>query len=424
MEIDEVAARLVRHRWKLLLIALIVPALAVGIWVWRQPVTYTAHTRMAMSADVPKSAAEASSLASQVQAIATSQDVVREALHSAGLQRDIDKLATKGITVTGLGPSSVVDLAVTDRSADAARRIAEALSSQVVTEFDTARIGNLPDVIKSIDAQLTALGERRAPIAAQAATKPQDPLVQSRLAGIDRLISDLSGDRNRLAEEQAAAGHAAVVSAAQTPQHPDPTGMAQKVGLAAVLGLTVGLLTAAVIETFRPTVPGAGRLGRVLGAPLLGRMTANPTTLASLGRRIRLAARRTGVSTVVMARTGGLAVGATTVDRVAAAVLPPLGGLANGGENGHTPVNLTDVDGRHSVGVVTAVEHRPLGPEVHRICAIEDLEQSAEHGRVGVAILAGSRTRTHDVEAIRDLLATTGWPLLGVIDDSGRRGRA
>lgn len=424
MEIDEVAARLVRHRWKLLLIAVIVPALGVAIWVWRQPATYTAHARLAMSADVPKSASEAASLASQVQAIATSEDVVRDALRDAGLRRDVGNLAANDITVTGLGPSAVVDLAVTDGSADSARRIAQALSSQVVTAFDTARIGNLPDVIKSIDAQLTALGERRAPIAAQAAAKPQDPLVASRLAGIDRLISDLSGDRNRLSEEQAAAGHAEVVSAAQTPQQPDPTGMTQKVGLAAVLGMVLGLLIAAIIETFRPTVPGAGRLGRVLGAPLLGRIAANPTTLASLGRRIRLAARRTEVSTVVLARTGGLAVGASTVDRVASAVLPPLSGLDNAGGNGHVPINLAEVDGRHSVGLLTSVEHRPLGPDVHRICAIEELEQSAEHGRVGVAILAGSRTRTHDVEAIRDLLAATGWPLLGVIDDHARGGRA
>ncbi|MDQ1691319.1 MAG: hypothetical protein QOD87_1427, partial [Pseudonocardiales bacterium] len=104
MEIDEVIARLTRRYWPVLLVAILAPIVTVGMLVSRQPKVYTAQARVAVSAEVPKSAAEASGLVSQVAALATSRDLVSRALSTAGVTtRDADAVATNDVAVTGNG---------------------------------------------------------------------------------------------------------------------------------------------------------------------------------------------------------------------------------------------------------------------------------------------------------------------------------
>ena len=441
MEIDEVVARLTRRYWWILLLAVLVPMAVTGYLVHKSPKEYTAHARVAVSAEVPKSAAEANALTSQVQALATSRDVVAKAMQAAKVTgRDPQDVADHHVAVSGNGTSAIVDLAVSDKDASVAAKLTNSLASGVTSAFDTSRIGNLPSVLASVDKQLLDLSSRRAPIAAQiatlTATDPKNarlPSLQGEEAGIDILISDLSADRNRLAEQLAATGHATVVAAATKPPAADSSELIQKLALAGILGLIVGLIIAALAETIRPTVSGAARLARLLAVPLLGRLEASPAVLQALGRRIRLAARRASITEIVVTNASRGPVPQWAVDRLESVVLQPLQGYASAPDDAalHPAVAAAGRRGTAQFGPSTGPgpsQPSPNGastaPAIRSVNALDELSPTSETGAVGVILLASGTTNASAVHEIRDLLDASGWPLLGVVASAKLGGRS
>jgi capsular polysaccharide biosynthesis protein len=440
VEVHEVTARVLRRYWAVLLGALLVPTVAVGLVVGRAAPTYTAHARILAAAAVPRAQAEAAAVVSQVQALATSRDVVASALDDARLPRGTDRVV-EAVTVTGFGTSAVVDLAYTDRDPEMARAVTAVLAKAVVKQLDAVRIGGLPDVLKDVDNQLTELAAKRATIAAEAQANPKDPVAQNRLAGIDRLISDLSGDRNRLAEDAAAAGHSSIVASPVKPRTADSRGLPAKLAVAAILGLSLGLVIAGINETLRPAVSGASRVSRLLDVPLLGAINPDPAVLADVGRRIRLAARKAGVSTVVLVRATREHLAPELIDRVEAATLRPTPvagrlaipidtretGLTNLPIAGAPPrVSKHSNDNHASVAMLAMTEQTSRVVPLYRVCALSELDPSSEADRIAVVVLAGGSTRLTALDSVRDLLAASDWPLLGVLADGriGRGGRS
>ena len=53
MEIDEVAARLLRQYWVLMLVCILMPLLAIGLTVANQPPMYAASARIVSGSTVP-----------------------------------------------------------------------------------------------------------------------------------------------------------------------------------------------------------------------------------------------------------------------------------------------------------------------------------------------------------------------------------
>jgi len=426
MEVNELFMRVLRRYWIALLIAVVLPMIGVGLFVARQQATYTAHARILASATTPRAQAESLALVSQVTALATSRDVVAAALTNARIDRSVDQV-TRNVRVNGLGTSAVVDLAYTDTDRQRARLIAATVAKATTDQLDKVRIGGLPDVIKTIDEQLTELARKRAPLLAKAQANTKDLIAQSRLAGIDRLINDLSGDRNRLAEDAVAVGHAGILASPSVPDEPDSRGLRTKIALAGLAGLALGLIGIAIRETLRPTVSGAGRVARLLNAPILGAIGSEPAELVDVGRRIRLAARRCGVSTVVLVWVTRAMPKPELVDRVEAATLRPTAGSPRvaipidsregPGLNKESRVKGIAVPLPGSLAVMTANDNHvaPTAPVLNRVCALDELDLAGEAERIGVVVLVAASTRLTAVDSLRDLLATSGWPLLGVL---------
>lgn len=462
MEIDEVAARILRRYWRLLLVTVLVPVALVGFYYVGRPPTYTSQARLVASDTLPTSTAEADAVVSETRALATSRNVLADAISDAHADRQPDAVLPQ-VSVSGLGTSPIVELAVSDRDADTARQLAQALADRVVQQLGTSRVGSVDTVLKNIDNQLTQLASRRAPLAAAAAAAPHDPVAQNRLAGIDRLISDLSADRNKVSLDAAAIGQPRVVQPAQQPPAADSAGLVPRLGLAGLLGLVVGVAIAAWAETIRPTVPGASRVARLLDAPLLGTLTGGSVAAADVGRRVRLAAARAGVRTVVLIGTGRRPLPPGVVAAIAAAALtdgdgaaldPPDPAGAGSAPAGEDSVPEA-VDGRPRDNGVAA--HRPTGRplaarsadtlttpapvaadgapaalpsgrstldragrvELRRVCGFGDLapgaESSRETGPVGLVVVAPPVNRLSAVRAVRDLMTISAWPLLGVL---------
>jgi capsular polysaccharide biosynthesis protein len=465
MEIDEVAARVFRRYWQVLLAAVALPVALVAAFYAGQPPVYGATARLVASDTLPKSAAEADAVVSEARAFATTRDVVDHAISDAKVDRRADDVLPR-ISVAGLGSSPLVEVSVSDGDAGVSQALTRALASLVVEQLNTSRLGAAQAVLRKVDSQLTELAVRRAPLAAAADAAPQDRVAQSRLAAVDRLISDLAADRNNLSLQAAATGQPRLVDDAQRPTAPQPRSLIPRFALALLLGLVIGVAVSAALETAQPTVPGPGRVARMLGVPMLGRIFGASGT-SDLGLRLRLAAAKAEVSTAVLVSTGrkpipqefAEAVMATAVsggsdhDGVDSPTFPLIappardsGERANGEAVRSMPSRLAGQRlSRQAAGqLVTEESAADLGTgsaagfgrrgrastgrvALERVCRLEDLDTAAsartEADAIGLVVVAGSITRLSAVDAVRDLQSASGWPVLGVVAEHRKRGR-
>ena len=458
MEIDEIAARVVRQYWALVLVCIALPLVAMALVTAKQPAQYAANARIITGYIVPASSSQADAIVSQVSGIATSRITASQALNAAGAHRSLTGFIANHITVSGLGSSQVVDLTVTDRDRHVAQKAANVLANDATIALNNVGESGLLAALKAIDSQVVELTQKRASLGLQLTTNPHSQQLQAKLAGLDEVIANLTGDRGRLLAQASTQGRAAILDPAALPPRPQSKALPQKLGLAGLLGLVVGILIAAIAETARPTVPGARRVGRRLGAPMLGGLNQadlrgeRTTGLDYLGLRLRLAARHAGVSAVALASVGagrelddlsdlaatlersmshglaGAAAGAGGVgDLHSIDGLSGLGGSAGSSANSHDvqlgPEKVTA--GIARAGTLmrnhqgTAKQSAPL-----HVYPLGRSDPAADTSRVGLAVFVGPVARVSDVAALADLVASSGWPLLGVVGVPRGRRRA
>jgi len=433
VEIDEVAARLVRQYWALLVACILLPLVVVMLTVARQPDVYASDARIITSSAVPVTASQADAIVSQVQGIATGPTSASQALRKAGVRVNLADF-TKNVSVTGLGTSQVVDVVVSDTNPVIAQKAAGVLAAEVVTALNRVSQGGLTAALTVIDANIVRLTENRSAVAARLSTNPQNQQLQAKLAGLDQVIANFTGDRSRLLIQASTQGLAAIIDQPRLPQAPQPKALAQELGLAALLGLVLGILLAAVAETIRPTVPGARRVSRRLSAPMLGSLTDDDLqgkctpNFDNLALLLRIAATHAGVPKVALVDVGGerqLGELAELLTHAMPAPSPARAGTAaaNGSDTGSRPGRATA--GHPASGGTTLIMER--APTVNEcafgVYSLEQLQRQAETGLAGIVVLAGPVARVSRVSAMADLAVSAGWPIIGVVGVPGQRRR-
>lgn len=426
MEIDEVAARLVRQYWALLAVCLLVPLAIVGTLVARQPVMYAADARIITSSQVPVTASEADAIVSQVQGIASGPAALNQALRKAGVS---GTFPAKNLSVVGLGTSQVVDITVTDHNPRVAQRVAQVIAADVVNSLNRVGQSGLSETLSAIDNEIVSLTEQRSTLAAQVTQNPKNQALQSKLAGLDQVIANFTGDRSRLLIQASTQGLAAVLDPPTLPQAPESKALVQKVGLAALFGLVLGILLAAVAEMGRPTVPGARRVSRRLNAPMLGSLTTSDLRgertphADNLVLQLRLAAVHAGLSSVALVDLDGARQLDGLADMLTSAMPPTqeaLAGEAPPGvaENGSSAV-VAGTAGRSDTAalltevlkeVVPALDKRAL-----RVLSLHQLQRRVSGGPAGIVVLSGPVARVSRISALDDLSVSSGWPIIGVV---------
>lgn len=474
MEIDEVAARVARSYWALLLVMTVVPLVLVGGLMSRQDPPAVAKTRLqatAKAADAAAGDAGVSTVVSQVKAFATSDNLLAGVLGQLRLHRSTTKLA-KDIGVAGLGTSTVVELSVKDKDPQAARKLTDAIGAAVVKEINDSNQGAINQQLGDIDKRVRDLEKRLGPLSRRAGAQPNPDIgAANERERVQAELTDLRSNRSDLQAQLLAAGNASVVQPAVLAPKSDPAVMMAVV--AGLVGLIAGILIAVLNEMARPTIPGQRRVARRLGVPLLGWADKGPAELADLGRRVRLAARKEEVGQVTLVGAPGplpadlvssvasavygdrtKVVGARPVRQrpgegdgggtVTGAAAKGKGGRpkkddGSGDEPGDGPsVNSSGPGTGRSTSVVragggTAVMTKKSGEAVspseitqpvpvpgRAVChvhAFEDIDPGSDD-EVGVVVVVGPVTRVSGLETVRDLVAASGWPLLGVIATS------
>jgi capsular polysaccharide biosynthesis protein len=423
VEIDEVAARLVRQYWALIVICMLLPLVLITLTVRRQPAMYAADARVITSSEVPVTASQADAIVSQVQAIATGPTSATNALAKAGVRTNLANFISHHVRVNGLGTSQVVDVVVTDPNPVVAQKVARVLAEEVVSDLNKVGTSGLSAALGATDSEIVKLTEQRSALAAQVSQNPHNQQLQAKLAGLDQVIATFTGDRGRLLIQASTQGLATVIDPPALPRAQESKALPQKLGLAALLGLVLGILLAAVAETIRPTVPGARRVSRRLNSPMLGTLTDNDMhgkrtfNVDNLALQVRLAGAHAGVSNVALVdidgrrKLGGLADRLTAAMPVASA---QLAGAPKAVDNGIKPAaaaTFTDA------GSTTLVIERAGATDkrVVRVFSVEQLLPQTEIGLTGVVVLSGPVARVSRISAVDDLSVAAGWPIIGIV---------
>ncbi len=440
MEASETGRRIFwRHRW-LLLVLVILPAVGVVVLKHGQPVTYAATAVVQGQDTTPDTTTQVSAIQSRVASVASDPAMVQAAITQANVSRDASQVAKHHVTVTPMSSSAIMAITVTDKDPQVALAVSTSLATAVVNQLNQLGVKGNPELasLSQTHAQLvsranTLQNELNTVGADNAATSVQVQSLLSQLAASEQeLANNVSETQQVLATLTTETG-ASVVSlptdATAASQHAAVYG-----ALAALLGLVVGLLFAALREVLRPTVaqPDAG--ARELGAVLFGTAEERGGQIVALGRdlpeRLNLAAHRAGVRTVVLTGPGPTGRLSSLATRLRGRLSPVPDGLSLGSARLDDRGDDVSQNGDGRRPAIVGGEYRTVGLATDRSVGVTPA-QSAEAQRTVVTlndirlgapppdaalVVVLPRFAPHSaLDQAADLGVTADWPILGVI---------
>lgn len=434
MEINEALRRTIGGHWRLLVVCIVVPLMAVGALHFDAERSYEATGRVQASSTLPGTVTEADAVLNRVKGIATSTSVINQALQQVDHPgRSTAEVAEDKITVRRLGSSPVFNVTVTDRDPKTAAQFSSALATRLV-----AFLNGQGPAQKALVAQLTDREEQLAAQRVDVATKlavatsaAESARLSAQLRSLDQQIGDT---QNSLLTLQTGDVTAAVLS---TPSQAEltPSRLDTDLALAALAGLVGGLLVAALLEVVRPHVPGPRAFAREIEAPMLGTLSMRrtkgaPPQLVAEGEALvalRRAVARHNVGTIALVGPGE----PERLARLAAELesrLAPVGAPAQGDgpspSDGRAPSTLNayaDSGPARGTMLRPMLESPPLRIAMTvRVRALSDVDDEPDGRRHGMVLVIPRQTLYHEVRRVKDLVATTGWPVIGVLGDPAR----
>ena len=267
-------------------------------------------------------------------------------------------------------------------------------------------MGALQEKMDAVQAQVATVDDQLAVVSKDAGSL--DPTVANRAAAERAQLlakrAELTGQltvyatsRTDLAAQLATHPQAEVVDAAQGPALEVTPRQLPDVALGGLLGLVLGVAVAGGLETLRPTVMGRMAIARSLQSPVLGEVRRyatgwNPADVLETASHIGLAATGAEVRRVDLMGTSDH----IDLPRLASAV---------GKELTHLTVEVADPD-----------------TIVARVVSDGDSEGSQQGTRVlrtgparGLVLVVPEAVKLANLEPAREFLASSGWPLLGVV---------
>jgi len=441
MELNEAGRRILLQHWKLIILVLAACISGAALLHRSDVTTYTASTRLVLDTQDPDSSTGSTVIGDTARAIATSPYEIKRALDQAGIHdRNPDDVA-KHVTVSPLGTSAVLQLSVSDSSRGVAEHLANALAVSVIDTRSSVngkrfreisadldgRIGQLNRQIADADAKIDSLNRRLA----AGATGTQAARLRSAVDATSRTRDFAAQERSVLVSErlgllstEALRPQASVISAATRPVMPDSSRAVPDLMLGVLLGIVLGVGTAAVLETVRPRMHGGDVLARELHTSHLGTLPSGageegirwrPEQLALM---LRLAAKGAGVRRISLLAAEPFPELATVSEQLEAAANSPaeLGAPAGA-------VTAVHAGGRVAAPSLEAMTRRAVGGAPVRVRPFGiEFAMSNNGAATGVAVVAPRSLRRSEIVNLNHLLSITPAPVLGLITYSPRRG--
>jgi capsular polysaccharide biosynthesis protein len=448
VELNEATRRILGQHWRLI-VAFVVGGLLVAMVVHTgHSRSYTATARLALDTQDPKTQSESTAISDTADALATSPALVGRALAAAHVRdRDASKVAANDVSTRALGTSGVLQLSVSDRDPRVAAAVANALAARViaarlgvtrgatnqaVTNLDR-RIEDLNRQISVLDAQIDSLNVRAAmtlnPVTANNYRAKRDNASRNRdFLTEQRTVFET--ERANVASGAALLPQPTVISPASPPAHADASGISADIVLGLLLGAILGVGTAALIESIRPTVVGGEALAAKFDTPLLGTLEDGPdgrprlVDLVRIAERLRLAASAEHVRTIcLLSAADGINVAGLSAELDVFARAPdeeaedaePVGAAARGSR------------GSHSLRAARAPQRADRGRPVVRVRPFESRSFSMTNGHgngrsrsqrndSGVVLICPPVLKQDALAAAQHLLRINPGRLLGLIE--------
>ena len=313
MTIDEAVGRILRSHVLLLVTITLLPLAA--LLALRDPgPQYVASVRVQVGGGPAASSTEADAVSTRVAALATTRRFVVHALAEASARRPLKDFVKDQIVTTRIGQSAVVQVDVVDEVPAVAATVARSLGDQVVTFMNASDHTDTPALMKTIEDRRQHLFRQRATLTKNLVDSPQNsqvPIWQAQLSVIEQQLAETASDQSRLLIDEATRPRSVVVDDAGVARAV-PSRLAQQAALALVLGLVLALTVVTALEVLRPTVPSSRALGRILEAPVLGRVRPSRKgnrsvdgTAAAVARSLRRARPDHGGAHPGSSRAGG-----------------------------------------------------------------------------------------------------------------------
>jgi capsular polysaccharide biosynthesis protein len=339
VDLSEAFARIVGRRSKLIVL-LVVLGLALGFFVSRGTSDYKATARLVLPGAGPVNSDQAGVISDTARAVATGPNLVQSVLNELNVSRNARVVAAKHVTVRSLGTSGVVALSVTDTNAAVAQKLANGIARATV------------DAWQQVVDSSSALRTQPTGSVIDSATLPTSRASSSR--PVDMIAGGL-------------------------------------------LGLILGLMIGAALETLRPTLVGRVAIGRRVAAPVLLELDSPPTAwnaadIDSAARHIELASSPARVGNIAVVGVGSA--DAVTTQEVAAALNAALPGRS-----------VTALDPRS--GALT----QPREDET----SILGWRMDPDNWLTGLVILAPRTVLQDEIDRAHEIASIAGWPVLGVL---------
>lgn len=434
MELNEVGRRIVGQHWRLILAFVAIGLLVAGLTNVGGKASYVASTRLALDTPDPETQAAAQAIADTAGAIATSPTQVAHALASAKVHsRNATDIAGHHVSTRSLGTSGVLELSVSDRDPRIAAAIANALARTIIRARERITRGSseqaiatLSDRIAGLNLQMSRLDAHVESLNQRAATAISIDRANSLRAARDSLSSRrdafaaqrsvFQSELDRLQSADALQPQAAILGWAAVPRHADSSGLSAKLVLGMLLGAILGIGTAALIETFRPTLVGGESVAREFGMPLLGTLSTAPgepeiaKEVDRLAERLRLAAEAAHVRRVCLVVAGLGIRGDSLAEQLDAAV--------------REQVCLVEADGDlpgavPRPGAWSATREPVHLPRPHAAISVRavDFRSSplSNGGVTGLVLVTGAAVKKPELADTAQLLRISPVPTLGLI---------
>jgi capsular polysaccharide biosynthesis protein len=431
MDIADAARRILLRHWMIIGLCAAL-GLGAALTLEHSAPQYAASVRLTLDTPDPQSAAESQAIADTARGIVTSPGLVAQVIRQVHVSREAIDLAQHHIEVQPLGSSAVLQLTVTDTEPRTAAQLANALAAALLQVRLHANQGHLSDQINTLDKEIDQLGQqiatddatitRLSQTAAGAAGATQRGVVMRDRDLLAQRQASLISQRDQLATTEASRPAPQVISAAGIPTDPEPSHRTARLMLTTLLGLMVGVGLAALREVFQPSVVGGRAVAQAMQAPVLGQLVephnVHVTEVGPILGRLRLAAVGAGVERVELISANGYELNdlAEHIRRLMESGPMPLARPAAGHGVTGSPASP---DAALSDGL--SPEPAPSSPlDVARPGSPAAIRQAAE-GTAGLVLVTPDAVHRAELEPIRDLLAITHWPLIGVITYPGRR---
>lgn len=442
MDVVDVLRRLILGHGRLILICVVAPALVVAAVLALSPRQFEASARIQATSKAPQSEVESNAVLDRVEGMATSPEVIEQALQEVGGAG----LVWPVVGVSRLGSAPVVDITVTDRDPARATVTATALARRVVDLLNSAGNERTGGLERDLAAQQSQLLDQRRQLALRLASSPSSSEVAQLSAELGSVDQELGQVASALREAQvsSATDSSAALLSTPGPATPVPSRAAVDLSLALVLGAVAGVLLAGLWEMVRPATPDGRAFARDASLPWLGRLRPagasdagarpDPTTpddtvpgspdgvALEIGRTLeasgvaslRRAAATAGVDTILLAGPSG----AGDLGAVAAALDTQLRREWRSADTASTPVDLPPnghTAARHGVATDVLTATRPRTSTAPRVRALTAVTDDRPPGSAGIALVVPPWAPRRELDDLTTVSVTAGWPLLGVL---------